>query len=52
MSGADISLFIGLPVAAVLYWLLARKTNVAAETELAEAEEADLDISPHEHVMP
>ncbi|GAA3315001.1 purine-cytosine permease family protein [Arthrobacter ramosus] len=52
MSGADISLFIGLPVAAVLYWLLARKTNVAAETELAEAEEADLDIAAHEHAMP
>ena len=32
LDGADISLFIGLPVAGVLYWVLCRSIDVAAET--------------------
>ncbi len=43
LDGADISLFIGLPVSALLYWWLARSIDVAAETELAKAEAARLE---------
>ncbi|SEG40750.1 NCS1 nucleoside transporter family [Actinacidiphila yanglinensis] len=43
LDGADISLFIGLPVSGLLYWWLARTIDVAAETELAEAEAASLE---------
>jgi len=38
--GGDFSLFVGLPVSAILYWVLARNVDVAAERKLA-AEEAD-----------
>jgi nucleobase:cation symporter-1, NCS1 family len=43
LGGADISLFIGLPVAGLLYWWLARTIDVDAEIRLAQAEAADLD---------
>jgi len=39
MGGADISFFIGLPVAGVLYWVLARTIDVEAFVELAEVDE-------------
>lgn len=38
LGGADISLFIGLPVSGVLYWLFARSIDVAAEMRVVEAE--------------
>jgi NCS1 family nucleobase:cation symporter-1 len=40
-GGADFSLFVGLPVAAVLYWVLCRNLDLEAEQRLA-VEEADL----------
>ncbi|MFF4394384.1 purine-cytosine permease family protein [Streptomyces sp. NPDC001480] len=52
LDGADISLFVGLPVSAVLYWLLTRDIDVAAETRLAEAEAAALESAAHEHREP
>jgi NCS1 nucleoside transporter family len=39
-DGADYSLFVGLPVAGILYWVLCRNIDVAAEAALAE-EQAD-----------
>jgi len=39
--GADFSLFVGLPVSGILYWVLSRNIDVAAETALAE-QQADL----------
>ena len=48
-SGADISLFIGLPVAGGLYWLLTRNIDVAAEQRLAEQQAAELEEAAHEH---
>ncbi|GHG51306.1 transporter membrane subunit [Sinomonas cellulolyticus] len=51
LDGADLSLFIGLPVSAVLYWLLTRKVDVAEETRLAEAEYAGLDAAAHRHTL-
>jgi NCS1 family nucleobase:cation symporter-1 len=41
--GADISFFIGLPVAGVLYYFFCRSVDVAAETRVAEAEAAALE---------
>jgi NCS1 nucleoside transporter family len=37
-KGADFSLFVGLPVAGILYWVLCRNLDVAAEQALAERE--------------
>ncbi|WP_217548501.1 cytosine permease [Streptomyces sp. GbtcB6] len=52
LDGADISLFIGLPVSALLYWLLTRSVDVEAETRVAEAEAAALEQAAHEHREP
>ncbi|MGW2639065.1 purine-cytosine permease family protein [Streptomyces sp. NPDC001348] len=52
LDGGDISLFVGLPVSAVLYWLLTRSIDVAAETRLAEAEAETLERAAHEHREP
>jgi hypothetical protein len=43
LGGADISLFIGLPVSGLLYWWFSRSLDVAAETRVAEAEAAALE---------
>jgi nucleobase:cation symporter-1, NCS1 family len=40
-NGADYSLFVGLPVSAILYYVLSRSIDVDAETRLAE-EQADI----------
>ncbi len=52
LGGADISLFVGLPVSAFLYWWLTRSIDVEAEQRLAEAEAAELDRAAHEHREP
>lgn len=52
MNGADLSLFIGLPVSAVLYWLLTRKIDVAAEAALAKTQAAELEVAASEHILP
>ncbi|MEU2420952.1 cytosine permease [Streptomyces sp. NPDC007851] len=52
LNGADISLFIGLPVSAVLYWVLTRSIDVEEETRIAEAEAAALEQAAHEHREP
>lgn len=52
LGGADISLFIGLPVSALLYWWLTRSIDVEAETRLAEAEAQELERAAHEHREP
>ncbi|MFI6254353.1 purine-cytosine permease family protein [Streptomyces sp. NPDC051016] len=52
LDGADISLFIGLPVSALLYWWLTRSIDVEAETRVAEAEAAALEQAAHEHREP
>ena len=43
LNGADISFFVGLPIAAVLYYVFSRSIDVAAETRVAEAEAAELE---------
>jgi NCS1 family nucleobase:cation symporter-1 len=52
LDGGDISFFIGLPVAGVLYWLLSRSIDVEAEREVARAEAKELELAAHEHREP
>jgi NCS1 nucleoside transporter family len=51
MGGADLSLFVGLPVAGVLYWLFGRSLDVAAETRVAQAEAAELEAAAHQRSL-
>ncbi|UKA59545.1 purine-cytosine permease family protein [Arthrobacter sp. FW306-2-2C-D06B] len=52
LDGADISLFIGLPVSAGLYWLMTRRIDVEAETRMAKEEADALEAAAHEHLLP
>jgi len=49
LDGADISFFVGLPVAGLLYYAFTRSVDVAAETRIAEAEAADLEKAAEQH---
>jgi NCS1 family nucleobase:cation symporter-1 len=49
---ADISFFIGLPVAAILYYVFSRSIDVAAETRVAQAEAAELEAASAQHEAP
>ena len=51
-DGADFSLFIGLPVSGVLYWVLCRNIDVAAEQRLAEQEADELEAGGNRHERP
>jgi NCS1 nucleoside transporter family len=52
LDGADISFFIGLPVAGILYWLFSRSIDVAAEERVARDEEDMLEVAAHSHQEP
>jgi purine-cytosine permease-like protein len=52
MNGADLSLFLGLPVAAGLYLLFARSIDVPAEARLAEQEVRELEAAAAAHAQP
>jgi nucleobase:cation symporter-1, NCS1 family len=52
LDGADISLFIGLPVSAGLYWLMTRRIDVEAESRMAKEEAEALEAAAHEHILP
>jgi nucleobase:cation symporter-1, NCS1 family len=52
LDGADISLFVGLPVSAVLYYLFSRSIDIAAEIRVAESEAAEVEEAAHRHVQP
>jgi nucleobase:cation symporter-1, NCS1 family len=52
LDGADISMFVGLPVAGILYWVLAKSIDVEGETRIAQAEAAELEQLAHEHQRP
>ena len=49
LDGADISFFIGLLVAGLLYYAFTRSVDVAAETRIAEAEAAELERAAEQH---
>ena len=48
LGGADISFFIGLPVAAGLYYVFSRSIDVADERRVAEAEAAEFERAAEE----
>ena len=52
LDGADISFFIGLAVAGVLYYLFCRTVNVDAEIQVAEAERSQLELAASRHDLP
>ena len=52
LNGADISLFIGLPVAGILYYVLAKSIDVEAETVIALAEQEELEKVAMLHQRP
>jgi nucleobase:cation symporter-1, NCS1 family len=49
MDGADLSLFLGLPIAGGLYWWFARTIDVRAEARLAEREIEELERAATAH---
>jgi NCS1 nucleoside transporter family len=51
MDGADLSLFLGLPVAGGLYWWLARTIDVDSEAKLAEREVEELEHAAAAHAL-
>jgi len=52
MGGADISFFVGLPVAGILYWVFAQSIDVDAETRVAEQEAAEVERLAQAHDRP
>jgi nucleobase:cation symporter-1, NCS1 family len=52
MDGADLSLFVGLPIAGGLYLLFARSIDVEGERRLAEREQEELEAMAAEHALP
>jgi purine-cytosine permease-like protein len=51
-NGADFSLFVGLPVAGILYWVLCRNIDVDAEARLADEQADALEREAVAHVRP
>jgi purine-cytosine permease-like protein len=52
LDGADVSLFVGLPLSAVLYYVLARSIDVQAETRIAAREAEELERAAVRHSLP
>ncbi|HEV2451002.1 MAG TPA: cytosine permease [Streptosporangiaceae bacterium] len=52
LGGADISFFVGLPIAGGLYYLFSRSIDVEAETRVAQAEAAELEEAAARHETP
>jgi hypothetical protein len=52
ICGADLSLFVGLPIVGVLSYVLARSIDVEAESRLAAEEERELEAAAASHASP
>jgi NCS1 family nucleobase:cation symporter-1 len=52
MDGADLSMFVGLPVSAILYYVFAQSIDVEAETRIAEREAEEVERFAREHRLP
>jgi nucleobase:cation symporter-1, NCS1 family len=52
IDGADLSMFIGLPVSGILYLVFARSIDVEAETRIAEREAEEVERFAREHRLP
>jgi purine-cytosine permease-like protein len=51
-KGADFSLFVGLPVSGILYWVLCRNIDVDAEARLADEQADVLEEEANRHERP
>jgi NCS1 family nucleobase:cation symporter-1 len=51
-KGADFSLFVGLPVSGILYYVLCRNIDVDAEAALARQEADELEQEANQHLRP
>lgn len=52
LNGVDISFFVGLPVAGLLYYAFTRSIDVEAETRVAKEEQQELERAAHAHREP
>jgi NCS1 nucleoside transporter family len=52
LNGSDLSMFIGLPVSAILYYVFARSIDVEGETRIAEREAERVERFAREHRLP
>jgi NCS1 family nucleobase:cation symporter-1 len=52
LNGSDLSMFVGLPVSAILYYVFARSIDVEAETRIAESEAERVERFAREHRLP
>jgi nucleobase:cation symporter-1, NCS1 family len=52
LNGGDISMFIGLPVAGILYYLFGQSIDVETETRIAEEEDRELENIASQHRRP
>src|SRR5262245_25878271 len=52
LDGADLSMFIGLPVSGILYYVFARSIDVEAEARLAQSEAERVERFAREHTLP
>jgi hypothetical protein len=52
LNHGDISMFIGLPVAGVLYYFLGQSIDVASETRIAKEEAKELEDLARQHMRP
>jgi NCS1 family nucleobase:cation symporter-1 len=43
LGGVDFAFFVGIPVAAILYWLFCRNLDVNAEAKIIDVADRDLD---------
>ena len=52
LNGGDISMFVGLPVAGILYYILGQSIDVDAETRIANEEDRELEDIASQHRRP
>jgi hypothetical protein len=52
LNGGDISMFVGLPVAGILYYLLGQSLDVTGETRVADEESREVEAAARQHARP
>jgi NCS1 family nucleobase:cation symporter-1 len=52
LNGGDISMFVGLPVAGLLYYFLGQSIDVSRETRVADDESREVEAAARQHARP
>jgi NCS1 family nucleobase:cation symporter-1 len=52
LNGGDISMFVGLPVAGLLYYFLGQSIDVSRETRVADEESREVEAAARQHARP